>query len=486
MYTYLTKLKELNLYFYKNIVLRKIQKKSQADKQINTESLFEKFSDFQNIVFSYVSFLEILWKNEEEKLNNKTINELFKENFEKKPNRSLNYENIQINDSKIYELNNKLNNKKYRNIILGKLVRYGFGNIKIENIIQGENGFDAVILRDVSGTIRIHYSCTNIFEIEDYCYNCYPIINKLFKNSKIKFKNKKIKEIYNSQQKQAKKILEQVINSEDSNEVFLSGYSLGGSLLEYAYLSVYKKNNKNINKIKRIILFNPYHNDLKDKEIKIIKESKKFKFYVTEGDMVSSFFCYEGLKKISSPIYINYKNTILRNRDTIDKGEGLLNPVMNELKKDLCSKIRISCESISNKKHKIPNIIKEKIILELYELIGKIENKDTNITKLIGFLSNCYQKIEPIFKKFNIKLDLTFIYVLRYIELIITGTHLIYPVEEHKNIAFNKTGKINHKVLIENKEYTVGYPTFDTISQEIFGMNIYDEIEKLIVKKHTK
>lgn len=482
MKNYLTKIQNKNPFQYKNRILSKIEKLAKKDKQINIKGVFDSFSDIQNIVFSYISFIEILWKNEEEKLNNKTIKEIYKECIQKNAKNIKSYEKIKLNSSKIFEMNDETKKKQYREILIGKLIRYGFGNIKILKIINGNDGFDALILNDTNNSIYIYYSCTNVFEIEDYFYDSYPIINKLIKNNRKRASNK-IKEIYDSQQIQAKELLETILNANINNKIFLGGYSLGGSLAETAYLSQYQKSNNKIENIKNVILFNPYHNNLSKKEIDIIKSSNKFKIFVGEGDPVSAFFNYDELKSISKPIYINYKKEILENKNIIDNGNGLLNPVINELKKQLCDKIKKSCEKINKEKNKVPHFIKEKILLELYEIINKIEKKDTNIINIIDFISNFYTKINPLLKKLNIKYDLAFIYVLRYIELLISGTHLIYPIEENKELSFDKQGIIKNKIEKNSVEHIVTYPSFDEVSKEMFGINIYNEVERIIKKE---
>lgn len=482
MKNYLTKIQDTNPFQYKNRVLSKIEKLARKDKQINTESLFDSFSDIQNIVFSYISFIEILWKDEEERLNNKTLKKIYKECIQKNEKSVKHYEKIKLNSSKIFEMNDEAKKKEYREILLGKLVRYGFGNIEIVKIINGTDGFDALILKDNDDSIYIYYSCTNVFEIDDYLYDSYPIINKLIKNNKKRASNK-IRAIYDSQQKQAKELLETILNTNINNKIFLGGYSLGGSLAERAYLSQYKKSNNKVEKIKNVILFNPYHNNLNKKEIDIIKTSNKFKIFVGEGDPVSAFFNYVELKSISKPIYINYKKEILENKNIIDNGNGLLNPVINELKKESCNKIKKSFEKINEENNKIPDFIKEKILLELNEFLNKIEKKDTNIINIIDFISSFYSKINPILKILNIKYDLTFLYVLRYIELLISGTHLIYPIEENKELSFDEQGRIKDTIIKDGIKHIVAYPSFDEVSKEMFGINIYNEVEGIIKKE---
>ena len=108
--------------------MKEILKKAIVDSQINTLGIFEKFTDFQNIMLSDISLMDLLWEGDEINLKNKTIGDLYLEN---KTLEDIEYENIMFSGNEMLEMTIKENWNKYRSLVLGKLVRYGFSNIKI-------------------------------------------------------------------------------------------------------------------------------------------------------------------------------------------------------------------------------------------------------------------------------------------------------------------------------------------------------------------
>ena len=227
--------------------MKKILNKAIVDSQINTLGIFEKFTDFQNIMLSDISLMDLLWESDEINLKNKTIGDLYLEN---KILEDIEYENIMFSGNEMLEMTIKENWNKYRPLVLGKLVRYGFSNIKIIEKISGLNGFDVFVLEDKIGDIMIYFPCTNLVELEDYLYDSYPIMDSLSKKGKLIGNITKTKKIFDSQQKQAQEILLKYLN-ESNSRVHVSGFSLGGSLAEYSYLNCY---NEYSNKLGNIIL----------------------------------------------------------------------------------------------------------------------------------------------------------------------------------------------------------------------------------------
>ena len=453
--------------------MKEILKKAMVDSQINNLGLFEKFTDFQNIMLSDISLMDLLWEGDEINLKNKTIGDLYLEN---KTLEDIEYENIMFSGNEMLEMTIKENWNKYRSLVLGKLVRYGFSNIKIIEKISGLNGFDVFVLEDKIGDIMIYFPCTNLVELEDYLYDSYPIMDSLSKKGKLIGNITKTKKIFDSQQKQAKEILLKYLNA-CVNKVHVSGFSLGGSLTEYSYLNCY---NEYSNKLGNIILFNPYHNRLTKEEIKILKESNKLKLYVCEGDSVSTVFNYDDFKDVAETVYIDYHEKLSNTVSSIDNKDSLLNLVTNNIKNRYCDNIISICNNIKKKRiFRFSYILKSSI-----RKLEKLKELDIDATSIIQKINPIIEKISPKLKRFGYDLendyDLDFLNNLHYLETIFTSTHLTYTVDSNKLISFAKSGKVRKRVKVNGKLYDVKYPSFDETSVEIFGSNPYKELYNLV------
>lgn len=453
--------------------MKEILKKAMVDSQINTLGVFEKFTDFQNIMLSDISLMDLLWEGDEINLKNKTIGDLYLEN---KTLEDIEYENIMFSGNEMLEMTIKENWNKYRSLVLGKLVRYGFSNIKIIEKISGLNGFDVFVLEDKIGDIMIYFPCTNLVELEDYLYDSYPIMDSLSKKGKLIGNITKTKKIFDSQQKQAKEILLKYLN-ESNNRVYVSGFSLGGSLAEYSYLNCYKEYS---NKLGNIILFNPYHNRLNEEEITILKESNKLKLYVCEGDSVSTVFNYNDFKDVAETVYIDYHEKLLNTVSSIDNKNSLLNLVTNNIKNRYCDNIINICNNMKKKTiFKFSYILKSSI-----RKLEKLKELDIDATSIIQKINPIIEKISPKLKRFGYDLEndynLDFLNNLHYLEIIFTSTHLTYTVDSNKLISFDKSGKVRKRVKVNGKLYDVKYPSFDETSIELFGSNPYKEISNLV------
>ena len=75
-----------------NNVLNKIIKIAEKDSQIDTSGVFNKFTDFQNAMFSEFCLLELLWTGAENEVKNKTIWELYLDNLNN--DQDINYDNL--------------------------------------------------------------------------------------------------------------------------------------------------------------------------------------------------------------------------------------------------------------------------------------------------------------------------------------------------------------------------------------------------------
>ena len=460
---------------YKNKELNRVIQLAKNDTQINTSGKFDNFTDFQNIMMSDFSLIELLFEGDEQSLKGKTIGELYKESLLSCDNESLSYEDLSFDGDKMLEMSNKNNWEKYRSLVLGKMVRYGFSDIKINKKIRGQDGFDAFVLEDTSGNVMVYFPCTNLIEVEDFIYDAYPLMDNILNNTKIVGNVVGAKKVFNSQQSQSKQLLDDCIKNYSNKKINVSGFSLGGSLAECAYLNSYKNNPGTLNEI---VLFNPYHNRLSNEDINILKDTKKLKLYVCEGDSVSTIFNYEELSNSAKKVYIDYKNNISNAENNIEKNNSLLNKVVNEIKLNYCNKINNIIKKIvaTNPYNYLINIP----LTATFSNLDKISNTDIDAVNLIKNFTKIIHNIIPIFKKFGYNVEelynLEFLENLHYIEIIFTSTHLTYTVDNYKEISFDANGNIKSEINISDEEYNIKYPSFKKVSSELMGSDIYTEV----------
>ena len=141
------------------------------DSQISTSGRFYELSDFQDVMLSDLTLIELLFDGIEDELANMTISELFTKYATDSSLFGYNYDNLFFDENTMLEINKKDNIDKYRCLVLGKMIRYGFGDLKFLEKIKGKDGFDAFVMEDIDGNIMIHYSCTNILDVNDYLYD---------------------------------------------------------------------------------------------------------------------------------------------------------------------------------------------------------------------------------------------------------------------------------------------------------------------------
>jgi len=450
-----------------NKQLERIKQLAALDNQINTSGEFSKFTDFQNIMLSDLSLLELVYEGEEKNINNKTIGQLYIESISKNNNDNIEYDKIILDENQMLEMSKKENWNDYRNIILGKLVRYGFSELKIIEKVKGTDGFDAFILEDKNGDKMVYFPCTNLSEYEDYIYDIYPIMSNI--NGVTNLLGKTFCEkTYNSQQNQAKKLLEKVIKESNQNtKINLSGFSLGGSLAECAYLNSYKNDSESLG---NIVLYNPYHNVLTEEESNILKQDNKMKLYVCEGDTVSGVFNYNEFSNIAKPIYIDYEKNISNTHNAINNNQGIINKITNSFKNEyldyLIDKCNDAKEKVSN------NIFLNPIEFTLNETIKniqKLKELEIPLSEIMRTTSNIIEKI-PGINLLEEKTDFaTFFLNANYVESILTSTHLTYAVDSKKYISFDANGTVKTKIEVNNKIHEVKYPSFSETNSSFLG-----------------
>lgn len=464
-------------------ILKKIKDQAINDSQINTSGVFSKLTDFQNIMLSDISLLELLWEGEDDNITGKTIEKLYLENIDHKQKEFIEYENLSFNGNEMLNMADKKNWQKYRPLVLGKLIRYGFSKYKILKKVSGTDGFDAFIIEDIDKNILVYFPCTNLIDINDYLYDSYPIMDSLPRITEIGNNKLSIaKKIYYSQQEQAKELLNNCLKGINNNiKVYVSGFSLGGSLAEASYLNCY---NKYSNILKDIILFNPYHNRLSEKEAETIK--KNLKLYVCEGDSVSTIFNYNEFKNVSKSIYIDYKNNVSTTIDEINHDKSLLNKVVNYLKNKYIDNYILKIKNIK-KNNKIVKLSIGIILNTISKRLERLKKLELNTTKKIVSTIKNIQKIQSKLEKIGINIDkvydIEFLANIHYIEYLFTSTHLTYTVDKYKQKSFDKYGNVKKIIKLENTLYEVSYPSFEKTSNNFFGSNVYKEMIKMLSKK---
>ena len=477
--TYFVDLNELS---NKNKInkLNKIKALANSDTQINTNGKFDEFTDFQNIMLSDLSLLELLWDGNESDLADKNIDELYIESLNSKNFSNIEYDKLIFDGNEMIEMAKEENRDEYKFLVLGKLVRYGFSNIKIKEKISGKDGFDAFVLEDTDGNTMLYFPCTNLVEEADYLYDSYPVLDSL--SNKLGTISNLIgaKKIYNSQQFQAKELLNECIKKISSNsKIIVSGFSLGGSLAEVAYLNSYKDNSSFLG---NLILFNPYHNRLNNSEIKLLKECNKLKLYVTEGDAVSTVFNYADLSDMAKTVYINYQSCIKDTMNDIDNKQSVLNLIVDNFKNKYCNRIISICDDI---KQKTPlNLSLHAALNVVSNGIEKVKKQEIDATNLLKQVNNIVEGIFPVLKKFGFDIsenyNLEFLDNLEYVETIFTTTHLTYSVDRNKETSFDQNGNIKSEVEVRGANYRIGYPSFTTTTTKIFGSDPYNELSNML------
>ena len=311
--------------------LKRLEKKALKDSQINNSCKFSELSDIQNVMLSDLSLIELVYPNDNILVFNKTIGELYMDSLVNVDYKKVKYEKVQFDIYLLLKMYNKDYWCQYRHLIYGKLVRYGFSNLKLVKKISGKCGFSAFIIEDIDRNMMLYFPCTNLTDLNDFIYDSYPIISSLpLVAGAVSHVPNIAKIIYNSQQKQAIDLSQNVISYLDDNaKMWIFGFSLGGSLAETSYLYIYKNMP---NMLGGMVLFNPYHNQLNKEDTKILKKGKNLKLYVCEGDVVSTVFNYDNLFSLAKVIYIDYEKSTLELMKKIDADQSPFNIHINNFR----------------------------------------------------------------------------------------------------------------------------------------------------------
>ena len=463
-------------------VLEEVSLLAKNDSQISTSGVFSEFSDFQNIMMADMCLLELLYENSGEDISGKTIGELYVESLGDNAQVE-DYEKLMFTGDDWFNMANPDNWDSYRSKALGKMVRYGFGDIKIREFHQGENGFDAYVLEDVDGNLMVYYPCTNLVETEDFLYDSYNIIEDITNKGESIGKLIRAKQIYDSQQTQAKAFLEKHVSSvTDGKTVSVFGFSLGGSLAETSYLNSL---DKHADVLGDVVLYNPYHDNLTSNEANKLIATKKLKIYACEGDMASTVFNYKEFSGVTKPIYVDSASNMSNAKSYIDNDEALFNKVLNYVKNDYCDSL---LADLNAAKEKLPrwNMVADLVLDGAIALLGELKEKDFDAVGAIKSLGNVVQTTAGFLDKIGInvseKYDLSPFDNLHYLEYMFTDTHLPYATDAYKGVSFDDNGNLLTNITIENDEHNVSYPSFGDESKELFGRDIYTDVTGFLDK----
>lgn len=293
------------------------------DSKVSYSGIISDFTDYQNCLTAELNtnFINKVLNNTDYDYKGKTLYELY--------------------ESGIF------NGEFLSNIV--SIISSGFGDFKVVEVIKGEAGFDCTIFQDVDGNYLLCFPCTSLDGNEDVIYDVEHILSLDLTDILKTFDITDISASHSKQKKQAieigKKYFE--LAKKNGKKLNISGYSLGGSLAEETYLNLCNKNifntmyedlfSKNIfntryedcDTIGNLIIYDGLHKNMMKNQGDFIKEQNekgKIKIYNAEGSTVSSYYGYEYLKDVATPVYVNYKGKYAEKINyNLDWVDGVLN-----------------------------------------------------------------------------------------------------------------------------------------------------------------
>jgi len=383
------------------------------DPKVSISGKIEDYTDYQNCLTG--------------ELNCNELNKIFNgKNLDEYSGKTL----YQLYESGIYE-NTKLVN----------YINYGFGDLRLIEVLNGEKGFNAIVFQDIEGNYLLSFPCTSVGQKEDIVYDAEHVLSVDFAEIFSTFNLSGLQiGSYHSQKKQARKLAEKYFNKakQDGVKLNISGFSLGGSLAEDVYLELSKQdifgfNYEDNNNMGDLILYEPVHNNLSNREVKFLKEMNekgKINIYCVEGSMVSTYYNHDDLKDIEHFIYADY-----------------LTQVKKQLKYDSTF---------------IEEFMNKKISYEYFSFDVNIALKsiftDNELKHLAFLINNC--------------------------KIIFGCAHSASNPLEFRDISFDENGNVKRIVQKKDKDgnfydYQVQSPSFEEISKSIYGTDLKKEMKLL-------
>jgi hypothetical protein len=485
------------------IMLESLLLMTKYDSQINVSGLFSEFSDLQNVMLANLSFLEFFYEGDLESIKGKTINELFLETFDSSYGYTASdYLSASIDTDTLMRDKDKFKDKAFKNLFLGHLVTYGFGELKIVDAVSGNDGFDAIVLEDKSNTALVYYNCTNPYEFDDLLYDLYPVMKDVGGTGVDAVSNVALSSQYNSQRAQAEEFLKTYLNKYD--KVNVGGYSLGGGLAEHAYLTYY---NEYKDKLNDLILYNPFSTDA-NSNVDEIASNNHLKLYIAQGDVVSTYsdekLCNNAYNKYAKIIPLDYQSAIDSARQVALSDDSYLSEMVTSYYIELLKEISKLCHDnkanvdtgltvggglVGLRLLGIPGLIAgliladnhgsdgtEYLLDELDSYIESLEKGDgkINLNDVFKFLNENKTTLNKILSLFQYNMDLfnvDTILNLQKLEVLFSGVHLPYVVELSRYGSFDENGNI-----IESNDSNNDYKAFKEMIIEIYGEDYYQEL----------
>lgn len=371
---------------------------SRYDPHVNSDGKFANFTDYQNIMLAYLGFINLFYPQlgyGDESTWGKTINDLFTDVNITKDRSVGSYLDFEFDSELLVSVSDPKVREEYLDLFLGKLVLCGYGDLKIEEIINGKDGFDAVVLRDKNNELLIFYPGTDVNEVDDLYYDANPIIlregeeiDNVGEGISLGVAYSLANPKFESQQSQAVELLKEYLNT-GCSKVNVGGYSLGGSSGEHAYYTCYDYDN-----LGDIVLVNPYHTEINTEIFNDALAKGKLKLYAYEGDIVSKSIKFDNVEmyyKNTNVIPMNLENINLNaSLDIASSNNNLTGRVINNLDLPYIGKRNIT----SGDPNEINNTIKGIILDDMFK--GEIPNTSINSNSL-----NDTQTLEVAFAKLH-------------------------------------------------------------------------------------
>ena len=412
------------------------------DSQISTTGKFEDFTDFQNIALASISFLELVYP-EDYVFDGQTIKELFIESC-KSSNEVYSisdYATFIMDANEVIRFDETNNMETSRNKLLGKLITFGFGDIKVNEVVKGSNGFDAIVLEDKNNEIMIYYPCTNMKEIEDYMFDVYPLARKAEDKSIVDLGITKslFGGYYDSQIEQANDLVQKYLDT--GKTVNIGGFSLGGCLAESSYVYASSTGNENVGSL---TTFNAYHYSASNKVVQAFynkalfdaNNEGKVHMYSSNGDCVSTLFNYDATSKMTQTVYVDVDTVLAEGRATVHSDQSAVSTLLTSVKDEFCQEIA---------SYNIPGVSSLASTLMQYPInsndfanaakIG-IETFDAGVSSLAGIPGAVYY-----FSGGRI-IDPSIVDDIQNLEIVFSGAHLPYTVETYREVAFDSNGNV--------------------------------------------
>lgn len=238
-------------------------------------------------------------------------------------------------DKTIWELYNSSDCPEDLKGKLENFINFGMGDFEIVEVVNGEDGFSAIVYKDKDGNYMLSFPCTDENVLSDIVYDA-EVVSGLELDKVDDMFGIPIDAANKSQKQQAFELAKKYFDEakKDGKQLNIGGYSLGGSLAEYVYLELSRKDMdtsemgilsfftkekyENNDTLGNLIVYEPLHNDLSEAQVEFLKKqykNGKVDIFSVIGSTVSSYHNYEDLKDITNFLEANAINRL---KESID------------------------------------------------------------------------------------------------------------------------------------------------------------------------